>query len=105
MNSNVEKVPNKSWKNVFIKGLKVASSWGKAITEDHDPSTLPGQLKMFSLHEGKNQRPSSKRTHDLKVSPNLEGVLNKVPVRMDNAQQVIKACTTGPVGMIIYSQT
>ena len=105
MNTNVEKVPDKGWKTVFIKGLKVASSWGRAVSEAHESSTLPGLLKTFSLDEGKSQTRTSPRRNDLKVSSSLEAVSSKVHVKKDNARQTVKARATGPVGMIIFSQT
>ncbi|KAG0619745.1 hypothetical protein M758_4G161800 [Ceratodon purpureus] len=99
MNSCVEKVPDNGWKNVIIKGLKVASSWGRAVSEDHDPSTLPGQLKTFALDVGKIQtRTSPRRTHELKVSSNVEAVSKKVPAKKDNARQAVKSRATGPGG-------
>lgn len=105
MNSSIEKEPDKGWKNVFIKGLKVASSWGRAVSENHDSSTLPGQLKTFSLDEGKSQTRTSPKRNDLKVSSNLEPVWSKLPTKRDNTRQEVKARATGPVGTIIISQT
>lgn len=101
ISTSIEKVPDKGWKNVFIKGLKIASSWGRPVKEDHNPSSFPGQLKTFSLDEGKSQTRISPKKNDLKVSSNLEAGASKVPTKKDNARQTAKALGTGPVGMIL----
>jgi len=98
ISTSIEMVPDKGWKNVFIKELKVESSWGRPEQEDHDPSTLPGQLNGFSLDEGKSQPTACSLKNDTQL---LEAGSSKVSTKKDNARQAAKALATGPIGIIL----
>lgn len=98
INTSIEKVPDKGWKNALIKRLKVASSWGRQVKEDHDLSTLFGEFKIFSRDKEKNQTRICPKMNDTKE---LEGGSNMVSTKKNNTQQTTKNLATRTMGMIL----